>query len=1436
LGNSLSRLVAFSSRFSDKKSLSEAGPVATPKNNSISGQVLGASTASTSLQNQIENILNQYLAEGKLQGGMEENGVDSGSGMVQHGDGRTTAVIGGTPIVSYYPPLPNQTFTGGSVAGITNLSSQNNATQNETISNALTVLGSATINGLTVSGPVTLSTVNIASSTVNSLTANNFSVVGNVGIGTTTPAAYPLVVSGNANFVGHAAFGNASAVDQNSWPSILSLNDNLKGDLSSSAFFQGVQDNSSYTHTGINPASIIGYNLYSSISASSTGPIQGYFGLSSTINNNGLGHTVLETGSSGYAVYSGSGGVDTLQGAYNATQANGSGLVGTDQATQSLLYAANQSQIISGWAYQGGLYMSGSSTVGTYYGFQSKINLSNASHATTTYGIYVAAPTGSGTITNKYALVTEPNSGNVGVGTTTPLASLVLQGSGAGDVLDIASSSGTSLFHVAASGNVGVGTTTPAEELSVVGGTILNTPGATGIKFVSSVSIGSCGSFGNQVFSYAAGRYVYTACLLNSFLTTVDVSNPKAPLVVGNQISIVNHPRNFLVAGNYAFYSSGDGGTVRVNAADVSNPSAPVALSSVGVGNGGGNPRGFAMNGKYIYYVLNSNNGVLGVVDASNPSSLRQITPNKSGFTKGLSYGVAISGRYLYTLDPFDSATTTALYVFDLLNPISPVLVASTTMPGAGAQSIYATDRYVYATNASSTWIDILDVSNPLAPAYVTNVNVGANSQNMNMVLAGRYGYFTNEASSTVIAVDFSNPAAPVVVSTVATCSNPREPSINGRYLYVPCADGNMYIYDVSGVDTNSITANSGEIGNLQIRNKLYVKGQAVLSDGLQVGWGGIFSAGALAIAATSTPSYFGGNVGIGTTSPSQLLSVAGNMQLTGALYDGSNSPGTSGMILQSTGVATKWVTAALSQWINSGSKIGYTVGYVGIGTTSPSGPLQVYAMAGSGSAQHPLASLSSNSLSQSTQDKNEGYSFMPTKSGKVTELWARVHDTQTHAVRLYDGDTGNVLASTTIIGVVDTWVSATITPVSLTVNATYVVAVRIGSGTSDNESFSPFTSIGDIDIDYGVYISASNAMPTNFDLNNLFGEADITFIPSISVPVFTILANGNVGIGTSSPPHLITLSGGAYSDGASWTNVSDRNLKENFATLTPADILQKIDMLPVNEWNYKTESAITTHIGPTAQDFYAAFGLNGEAGQTSISTIDPAGVALLGIQALDQKILALQGALTGNATASNLSVLSPAVFSGDSVGEAKILAGQTSVRVTFTEPYKYQPIVTADVVDVFIEHMISNVDATGFNVNIPEVTPADITFNWHSFASPAEQLTVSDGSKIGIQLIVEAGSVQAPILTVSSDTGSSTPDSYIAPSSTPPSEQSVLGTSTGTPDAIVPNSSSSTPPQEAGSSPADTSPAVIPPPANPAPDLTPPPATDPVPADPPPQ
>ena len=51
--------------------------------------------------------------------------------------------------------------------------------------------------------------------------------------------------------------------------------------------------------------------------------------------------------------------------------------------------------------------------------------------------------------------------------------------------------------------------------------------------------------------------------------------------------------------------------------------------------------------------------------------------------------------------------------------------------------------------------------------------------------------------------------------------------------------------------------------------------------------------------------------LGLNTITPSQSLHVAGNARITGAIYDSSNGPGTSGQVLSSTATGTSWIDAA---------------------------------------------------------------------------------------------------------------------------------------------------------------------------------------------------------------------------------------------------------------------------------------------------------------------------------------------------------------------------------------------------------------------------------------------------------------------------------------------------------------------------------------------
>lgn len=94
---------------------------------------------------------------------------------------------------------------------------------------------------------------------------------------------------------------------------------------------------------------------------------------------------------------------------------------------------------------------------------------------------------------------------------------------------------------------------------------------------------------------------------------------------------------------------------------------------------------------------------------------------------------------------------------------------------------------------------------------------------------------------------------------------------------------------------------------------------------------------------------------------------------------------------------------------------------------------------------------------------------------------------------------------------------------------------------------------------------------------------------------------------------------------GGSWSAVSDRRKKENFEVLNTENILSKVAQLPLTSWNYKSQPATTRHVGPMAQDFYAAFGLDGIGNDTTINSSDIDGVNMAAIQALEKRTRQLQ-------------------------------------------------------------------------------------------------------------------------------------------------------------------------------------------------------------------
>jgi hypothetical protein len=115
----------------------------------------------------------------------------------------------------------------------------------------------------------------------------------------------------------------------------------------------------------------------------------------------------------------------------------------------------------------------------------------------------------------------------------------------------------------------------------------------------------------------------------------------------------------------------------------------------------------------------------------------------------------------------------------------------------------------------------------------------------------------------------------------------------------------------------------------------------------------------------------------------------------------------------------------------------------------------------------------------------------------------------------------------------------------------------------------------------------------------------------------FTIQANGTVLMGPGANTVFTLTPAGALTIAGALTQGSSATVKENFVAVDRRSLLSRVVDLAITTWNYKTDADSVRHLGPTAEDFYAAFGLG--ADDRHIAPGDLAAIALVAIQELDQ-------------------------------------------------------------------------------------------------------------------------------------------------------------------------------------------------------------------------
>ena len=278
-------------------------------------------------------------------------------------------------------------------------------------------------------------------------------------------------------------------------------------------------------------------------------------------------------------------------------------------------------------------------------------------------------------------------------------------------------------------------------------------------------------------------------------------------------------------------------------------------------------------------------------------------------------------------------------------------------------------------------------------------------------------------------------------------------------------------------------------------------------------------------------------SVGIGTTSPTQLLHVAGNVRITGALYDGNNAAGTSGQILSSTGTGTDWVSKSdlslvdgsgtanyVSKWSDTDTLTNSLIydngSAVGIGNTSPAAKLDVTGTVAARTSGVPAL--------QGFRDLDVS---VVGSAGQGLELGARDGATYKAGSAIYGtldnpSTTGNMVFQTR-------------TADALTTKMTITSAGAVGIGTSSpTAKFVALNGVGNgevaifggTDEDRGLSISTFEVGgygQAGVNLNAQYSLGAALSISTSGTERMRITSAGLVGIGTISPAAKLDVNGG---------------------------------------------------------------------------------------------------------------------------------------------------------------------------------------------------------------------------------------------------------------------------------------------------------------------
>jgi len=511
------------------------------------------------------------------------------------------------------------------------------------------------------------------------------------------------------------------------------------------------------------------------------------------------------------------------------------------------------------------------------------------------------------------------------IAATTASTLLSITQNGTGAILDLINSSAASVFTATNSG-VGIGTTTPDYEL-VIDGTMSLTGGLIDNN-------GTSGQAGYVLQSTNGGlQWVATSTLGFSGVTTfVGLTDTQSSLTA-NRILFTNSGGTALTDSASLTF---DGVTVAANASlSVGSPSTPALFASSStkfVGIGTNEPKNFlhvqasavggtTYNADDIFVLEKSGNanwnfiaGTSGDASMLFSDTTRAVggirfrhVNNSLGFwtnsnsTYGaesmiltsagnLGIGTSTPGKKLSVAG---SMTLTGAFYDATDSAGTNGYVLQST--GSGTQWV-ATSSLGFGASGASAFLDLTDTFSSFTDGNILFSSASA------VVDSALFSYASSTHTLTIGGMTISDALTTHTVSSTTTIP------INEPYAWtlatgidhqplirVDTTSGNEMVYIGNG-SGDVFIGDVGSPSDLVFEESSTISGQGTNTITLGVA-GDIFNVAV--------------NLGIGSSTPYKDLSIAGDMALTGAFYDATDSAGTNGYVLQSTGSGTQWVATS---------------------------------------------------------------------------------------------------------------------------------------------------------------------------------------------------------------------------------------------------------------------------------------------------------------------------------------------------------------------------------------------------------------------------------------------------------------------------------------------------------------------------------------------